>query len=213
MNLDLYGSPISRTGWYNVGANANNGGYRVTMASGVIAAGISAGNPVCSARWTHASKRFILQRLRATATILTGPTTAQEFGLAAYIARGFNVADSGQTAINMTGNVGKKRTANAGSQFGASGIRIASTGAITAGTRTLDAQSFAQTSIWQLAAAATTPNQSITLDAFYEDMPRAYPFVLAQNEGIVIANTVTTAVMTYRLFVDMEWMEVDQIEV
>jgi hypothetical protein len=104
----------------------------------------------------------------------------------------------------MTGNNGKKRSTMASSGVGA--IRIAATAALSAGTKTLDAQGIAT-------VGGSTQGSSIAgdklvapgIDLFRYDGCNQPP-VLGANEGLVIRATVPAA-GTWSFGVTIEWSE------
>jgi len=111
----------------------------------------------------------------------------------------------------LTGNAFKKRTSHASTQAG--DIRIATTAALGGGTVTADAISLVNESQWELVGAATVPRTR--LDMAYELNDSAnHPIILGQNEGILLRNvTLTAATMVYTAIIELEWLEVDQLDV
>jgi hypothetical protein len=82
-------------------------------------------------------------------------------------------------------------------------VRIGSTGALTAGTRTLDAQAIG-TNYFYVPGVGTSLTQTDLISYDAND----YPIVLANNEGFVITNQVlmgATGVGT--AVVNVEWFE------
>lgn len=191
------------------------GAYRVSAVSGLIT-GLSAGDPVFSVRWAPvlptANARFlttlVLERLRVKWRTISGFTAAQEVGFDVFQARAFTASDSTGTAVVLTGNNQKKRTSAPTSSV--TDMRIAATGALTAGTRTLDAQPIATDDFAELAAAATVPKGRTELEVLDQDQDR-YPVVLAAKEGLVVTNRVAFgAGGTGRLIVEMDWLELQR---
>lgn len=191
------------------------GAYRVAAVSGLLtgvaAASATAGH-LFAVQWAPASKEKIqtcvLQRLRARFVTITGYTAAQEIGIDVVVARAFTVAGSGGTALTLTTNNAKKRTAFPTSLM--ADMRIGTTGALTAGTQTLDAQPLAQGVGSELAAAATVQKGVAELYLSTEDLDR-YPVVLMPQEGLIVRNTIAQgAAGTGRLVVEMDWLEVQR---
>jgi hypothetical protein len=199
------------------------GAYRVAAVSGLIT-GVAKDATVFSMRWNPATtpysegmvKLCAIQRLRAKWRTVSGFTAAQEVGLAAFVARSFSANDSGGTAVTLTGPNQEKRVGVA-APTGVNGrgmpasqmtnMQIANTGAMTAGTRTLDAQPFAQDVFAELAAAATVPKGRFDVEFGNTDQP-GFPIILSANEGVVITNTVAMgAGGTARLIVEVDWLE------
>jgi hypothetical protein len=116
-------------------------------------------------------------------------------------------SDSGGTALApLAGNTNKHRTKFDSSQV--TDIRIASTGTLTAGTRTLDTNPLARVDAWIGATTAgvgtTLPNTNLV---FYNI--NDYPIVLENNAGFVITNILASVVMVFRMTVNIEWFETD----
>jgi hypothetical protein len=87
-----------------------------------------------------------------------------------------------------------------------SDIRIASTGALTAGTRTLDTDPLAAITVG-IGATANVIYIPPTTDLFVA-YPGDHPLVCAQNEGFIIQATVP-ATGTWCFGVQVEWDEID----
>lgn len=188
------------------------GAYRVSAVSGLIT-GLNAGDPVFSMRWAPALPTtnarslttFVLERLRVKWRTISGFTAAQEVTLDTFVARAFTANDTGGTAVTLTTNNAKKRTSFPTSVV--TDMRISATGALTAGTRTLDANPIATDGFAELAAAATVPKGRFDLEVLDQDQDR-FPLVLMPKEGLVITNRVALgAGGTGRLIVEMDWLE------
>lgn len=182
------------------------GGYRISALSGVIAATLAANSPLFSFRWGDATRKAVIHSISAGIIVDGTITTAVAMILEAMFARSFTVADTGGTALTLTGNNGKEETA-----FGttlASDIRMATTGTLTAGTRTLDTQGFGIV----VGGSGTTAGAltAIPVQPLYNPVPGVeHPIVLTQNEGFIIKNSVAgPATGTFRLAVAVAWSEV-----
>lgn len=191
------------------------GAYRVAAVSGLLtgvaAASATAGH-IFAARWSPAAtsklQRAVIQRLRARWFTIAGFTSAQEVGLSLSILRGYTASHAGGTAVTLTGDNGKKRQSLPTSAM--ADMRIGTTGALTAGTHTFDAQPIGQASFAELAAAATVPTGAFDLFLSTEDLDR-YPIVLAKDEGIALRNTVSMgAGGTARVVVEIDWLELER---
>lgn len=193
--------PIEQLGTYIVGARS--GAYT----------GAGANTPVFSMRFVAggagAAQIAIIQRVTINWVLTTAFTTAQEIAFGLIVARSFTVSDSGGTQIVVSGNNQKNRTSAQTSQLATSGdIRISSTAALTAGTRTLDSQSMAVANGWAGSTLLTTGSIPLQQVVLYENFPGDTPIILQSNEGIVINNLVAlgaTGVMT--LAINVEWTE------
>jgi hypothetical protein len=166
----------------------SNGIYSIGNSNGATAmsAGLAAGSPIFSLRWTHATKLALIKRF--TLSMGAGATAfaagAAQFHL--FVARSFTGSDTGGTSILPSGNQNKLRTATmAATQIG--DARISATVTLTAGTRTLDANPIASV-VAGVPATAGTP--ILAPFAMFDQRPGEHPLVLAQNEGIVLQATV-----------------------
>ena len=195
-----------------------DGGYSLCAVSGAltgVAAGTATAGHLWVARWAptigvgnYAPQFALLQRLRARWFTILGFTAAQQIGIELFQLRSFTANYSGGTAQTLTTPNQKSRTNMPASAF--ADIRIGTTGALTAGTQTLDAQPIRRTAFAELAAAATVPKGQMELFLSREDLER-YPIVLAANEGLMIRNTVLMgAGGTAELDVEMDWLEVQR---
>lgn len=189
------------------------GHYRVAAATG-LTTGLAAGNPIFSARWGGVTPmRPLILRLEVFGALITPFTAAQEVSAAAFIARGFTAADTGGTPLTLSGT-------NAGVQNSLADvpptctINVATTGTLTAGTRTLDANPFLYIAGAQTLAAANAGSLSI-YDEFHVQSDQEFPFNLqnaqalaANAEGIVVTvPTAQGAGGTVRYVIEMEWLE------
>jgi hypothetical protein len=177
------------------------GAYQLSLASGALTT-VAAAGPVFSFRYAPGTSTVcVVKRVSVGFVATTAFGSAQQMGFGIYAARSFSGSDSGGNAATLTGNNNKYRTSLA--TTGVTDIRIGSTAALTAGTRTLDSQSLGTTYFW-VPAAGTSLAQTDLISYDAND----YPFVLAPNEGFVIANQVlmgATGVGT--LVVNVEWFE------
>lgn len=182
------------------------GAYRMSALSGSIAATLSANSPLFSFRWSDATRKCVLNSINVGIVVDGTITAAVAMALEAVMARAFSASDSGGTALTLTGNNGKEETSMATTLLG--DARIATTGALTPGTRTLDTQGFGIA----VGASGTTAGTLIALPKIplYLPVPGVeHPIVLAQNEGFIIRNIPTgPATGTFRLAVELAWSEV-----
>jgi len=186
------------------------GAYRLAAFSGLtttIAAGTASAGHVFSLRWTDATRFLVLKHLKVAMTVVTGFTAAQELAFEAFIARGYTATHTGGTAITLGGNNQKRRTSMGTSLVTtAASARIASTTALAGSTFTLDANPFMHGSVKTLAAAATV--QDARLENVMDFGGNDHPFVLSQDEGIVVRNTILLgAAGTVRWSIECGWDE------
>jgi len=184
------------------------GQYRLSLLTGTMAAGLAASSQIFQARWTSTPQLAIVWGLSMDGFF--GGTSAFTAGFALFnltIARVWTVDGSGGTSATLTGNNQKLRTSMGTTLMGA--IRIASTGALGAGTSTLDGQAEGQiaVSIGTVASVNYFGQVGLYGASSLEDGGNPAPIVLAQNEGIVVRASVP-ATGTWRTGVTMAWSEV-----
>lgn len=192
------------------------GAYRLAMQTGTIAASLAKDSEVFQFRYvTAASRVCIVHGIAVSAIMITPPAVGVvgiPMGLYGNVARAWTAAGSGGSRATMTGNNQKLRTAHATSEV--NDIGIATTAALTAGTKTFDAQGFGSVlgSIYFDLAAGDVGGQLIPktnlLGEFIGGM--AFPMVLANQEGFAIRSALAMpATMTWQVSVDVLWSEVD----
>lgn len=180
------------------------GSYGIASTTGVMAAGLAANSEVFNLRWTDATRLCAITSVHCSGGGSIVAFTAGVTQLQLFVARSWTTNGSGATsaAATMTGNNQKLRTSMGTSLVGE--IRVSTTGAITAGTKTLDAQPLGSITSSVTATAGTPLWPAAHL---YElDENDQHPIILAQNEGIVIRATVP-ATGTWTASFDVTWME------
>lgn len=183
------------------------GSYQVSASSGAIATP-AANAPLFSLRWAPATSTNLcmIRRLEVGVFVATAVTTSQQVSVAMQVARSFTVADSGGTAISFAAaNTNKLRTSMPPTAFSGGGdMRISSTAALTAGTRTLDTNLMGTAIGTSGTAVGTTV---ISMTPVFQQQTGDYPLILAANEGLIIANNVALATGAITLVVNLEWFE------
>jgi hypothetical protein len=173
------------------------------MQSGVIGAGASANSPVFSLRYTG-SQLLLVRRVRVSVSNIATAFAAGVARLDLFAARAFSASDTSGTAATLTGNNGKLRTSMTAAP-GIGDLRIANTGVLSAGTRTLDSDALASIAAGVVATAGigiVPPNTPL-----FDARPGEHPIALVNNEGIVIQATVP-ATGTWALAVSVDGDEV-----
>jgi hypothetical protein len=167
----------------------------------------AANGTLFSFRWGDATRLCVIQKLRLAVLQTAAQTATQGLRYQAFFARSFTASDSVGTAITLTGNSMKKRTSHATSLV--TDIRKSAVAAgLTAGTRTLDAEPFLEIGHVHTITNVNPAVSEKQLDTDAGD--GVHPFVLAQNEGVIIRGptTVFGAAGTADLLVEMAWAEV-----
>ena len=179
-----------------------------------MVAGLAAAAPIFSLRWTSTASRMIIQSINLDFYTSTAFTTVQAIGNSLYFARAYTVTDTGGTAITTTQandqaldtkQIGVGGTAQSLLFAGNGDMRIATTGTLTAGTRTLDDQALYT---W-LASSGTIGVASNNPDVYFGYQDATNPLTIRANEGIVITNDLllgATGVVIWTI--GLEWTEV-----
>ena len=185
------------------GNYALRGSYRCAPSTGavtVIAAKTATAGHIFSMRNEDSAIRIFVKRVAARFILNTAYTTPQETGCGLWIARSYTASHGGGTAIDAGTTIthsGKLMTALTTSALDTAGlVRVASTTALTGSSYTLDAQPLATLSAWTPGLGDTVPlvtsayggGYGVLFDA--DTSAHKVPIVLAQDEGIVIANTI-----------------------
>lgn len=192
----------------------SGGWYRLSAQSGTIGAALAASSEVFQFRFVSGSmSHAVIYKVVVQAG---GPvavaTAGGPIGFELVPARSWTVAGSGGTRLSVAGNNAKLRTSYPTSQVADAGI--ATTGALTAGTKTLDtlAQGNILAGVGTGAVTTYQGAQSLIprtnlLDA---DGEGQCPLTLAGNEGFVIRTThAGPAALTYVVGVTIVWAEVN----
>jgi len=177
--------------------------YIITGASGALTT-VAADAAVWSMQWTSASLIAVVKRVSIALGVTTAYGTAQTTAYGLYFARSFTVADSGGTALTLTTNNGKMDTNFPTTAVG--GLRISTTGALTDGTRTLDAQPNDVVTF-----GTTALGFAFNWDFQFGGTEEKSQLILRQNEGLVLNNLILMgATGVVKLYVTVEWAEVDK---
>lgn len=175
------------------------GYYSIAGASGALT-GVAAAGPVFSFRNTG-SNLMLVRRVSVGFIVTTAFTAAQGLDYQLFRANSFTASDTGGTALFTAGQ--NKHRNSFTNITSAPDVRIASTAALTAGTRTLETVAMGFAGGGATALGATMPAGDIL-----EQDSGDYPLVLAQNEGLVIANGIAMgAAGVIRLRVNIEFAE------
>lgn len=184
------------------------GHYRLAATSGLlttIAAGSASAGHLFAFR-NAGSNLAIITSLIVKWRTIAGFTAAQEMALKTFLLSAYSASHSGGTDIPLTTPQFKKRQSYPVTTVASA--RIGTTGALTAGTHTLNTNEFLSDSFAELAAAATVPKGQMTM-TFRAVESNEHGLVMANNEGFIVRNEVLMgAGGTGRLIVEMDWFEV-----
>lgn len=190
----------------------SGGFYRVGATSGTMAAALAANSEIFQFRYvTAASRLAAIYKVSISAGANVAATAAGLVTLRMAAARSWTAAGSGGTRLTLTGDNVNLRTSMATSEVNAAGI--STTGALTAGTKTLDTTDLAAittgigTGALTVAADFTIIPQTALFDA---DGEGQHPLILANQEGFVIRNGANAwpATMTWGFSVNVLWAEI-----
>ena len=173
--LRVTNRPIEALGFYSIGVATSTYG------------GLLANDPIFSMRWGTANRFFILLRFNIHVIVTTTASTPGVVDRRLVVARNFTASDSGQTAVTLTGNSFKLRTSYPSTLI--TDMRVSGGGAITAGTRTLDANGIGLVQAEMGTTALTAGLEERVIDPY--DLFNAVtasqpPLVLQQNEGLIV---------------------------
>jgi hypothetical protein len=188
------------------------GSYSLGAVTGVLPADLAANSEFVQYRLADASPVCVLRSVIISACV---STTFFAAGVPVQIdmkvARGWSADGSGGTAIAFsTANTNKKRTDFPLSLLSDTGVRVATTAALGAGTKTLDTNALAF-----LAApgpiTASLNGQIIAPGTYLWQRNTAdeYPVVFETNEGFVIRSVAVPATGTWTAAVQVEWAEIE----
>ena len=174
------------------------GSYRINVSTGsvtTVAARTTTAGHLFAFRWADTSgAHCYVRKISARFTLTTAYGTAQETGCDLIVARSYTASHSGGTAVDTGSTItgtGKLLSHMPTSLMGTAGlVNVANTGALTAGTQTLDANPLACTSGWSSAIGAQVVDVDGGGRLLYDARRDESPLVLAQDEGFVIRNLI-----------------------
>ena len=189
--------------------HGSNGHYAWGGFTGILPAAIAANSEIFQFR-NAAATLCLIQRVKISACV---STTFFAAGVPVQIdlirSTSWSVAGTGGTAVAPAALL-RKRNTFANSVIASGDMRIATTAALGAGTKTLDTYALA-------AIAAPGPitaslnGQIIAPDTTLFESPISdghYPLTLAQNEGFSIRAVAVPGTGTWTATVAVEWIEV-----
>jgi hypothetical protein len=166
--------PSEVLGWFSLGVPTGN------------LTGVAVNGAIFSLR-NIGTNPLIIRRVGLNLVTTTGFTAAQELRFALNIQRAFTASDSGGTQVAFTGSSNKHRTSLG--TLTSVDCRIATTSALTAGTKTSDVNDLTIVQAYAAAAAVGVTVPSSMNNLLSHDAGD-YPIILVQNEGINIFNRI-----------------------
>ena len=180
--------------------------YHHAAVSGIMAAALAADSEIYQFRWTSTTHRAVISAVHFSAANNGTAFAAGSSVFRARAARAWTVAGTGGTVVTPADHSNKNHVAMATARV--TEIRVASTAALGAGTKTLDAQNVAAlvSGVTVSAGAVIAPIQDML------SPHTTYPLILSADEGFVIHATVP-ATGTWKFHVEVEWFEIpiDQV--
>lgn len=185
--------------------------YRYSGFTGTIGAALAANSELFQFRFLSGTKTFALVHkvMFDGLGIIAVATATGPLGFQLTPARAWTAAGSGGTRIVTSGDNLQMETAIGNSQV--NDIGISTTGALTAGTKTLDANSQGQ-AIGGVGTAAVTaygPTSIVMPQPLFDTAEHGMPMVFANQEGFVIRTThAGPTALTYTAGFTVMWSEV-----
>lgn len=177
--------------------------------TGILPAALAANSEIFQFRWTHATNLAVIRKVRFSASVTT---TFFAAGVPVQIdlfkSTAWTVAGTGGTGITPAALL-KRRSSMASTAVAAGDMRIATTAALGAGTKT--AETLALSSV--LAGGPITASLNGTIIAPGTILWQAevgdgeHPLVLAQNEGFSIRSVAVPATGTWMAAINIDWAE------
>jgi len=185
------------------------GHYRICMVSGTMAAALAANSDIFLFRWGDTTRLAVVYEVVISAGANVAASAAAITSLELFFARTFTASGTGGTPATLSGNNQKMRT-SMGTTL-ATDIRCATTTALGAGTKTLDAQSLSGVAvgIWTGALTTGLSGQFVPRTPLIDvDGGFKHPIVFAQDEGFAIRNGIIfPAALTWNFAVSVAWLE------
>lgn len=183
--------------------------YRYSGFTGTIAAATAADTELFHFRFVSGTKSFAIVRkiIYDGMGIVAVGTALGQIGFKVVPARAWTAAGSGGTTISTAGDNLNMETAAPASQV--NNLSIATTAALTAGTKTKDANAIGQVVMSTGTGAVTTYQLLPSGQALLDASGGGQPLVLANQEGFVIQTThVGATALTYQVGFTVDWVEV-----
>jgi hypothetical protein len=185
------------------------GAYSLGVATGILPAALGANSEIFQFRYVG-TKLVVVRRVLLSAVV---STTFFDAGVPVQVelraARAWSADGTGGTAIVFsTANTNKKRTGFALSGLSDTGVRIATTAALGAGTKTLDTNPLAIL-VAPGPITASLDGTIIRPGTPLWDRPASdeHPLVLGPSEGLVVRSVAVPATGTWTAAVTIEWAE------
>lgn len=180
----------------------SQGNFRVAGMSGLYTAAGGASD-IVSFRWGSTTRDCVIWAIDWSWWVQTGFTAGQIVDHSLFRAKNFTASPSGGTNLVPAAGGNKNKSSHDNSVLTA--FQIATTGALTTGTRTLDSLPIAYRSYW-----APTTTEGVVLPAIGTILePDFGAMYLTANEGFVIQSTTAMGAAGVIVFeVNAAWSEI-----
>lgn len=186
------------------------GAYSYGGSTGILPAALGANSEIFQFRWADATRFAVIRKIIISASVTTTMFAA---GVPVEIdlvkSTGWSVAGTGGTGLTLAALL-RRRASMGNSLLVAGDVRIATTAALGAGTKTLETLSLSSL----VAAGPITASlngaiiQPGTILWQAEVGDGEHPLVLAANEGFSIRSVAVPATGTWRAAITVDWAEV-----
>ena len=185
------------------------GHYSIGVATGILPAALTANSEIFQFRWADATRICLINEVRISACV---STTFFAAGVPVQVdmikSTGWSVAGTGGTGINPAATM-KKRTSMGSSLVASGDMRIATTAALGAGTKSLEANSLAQMMAPGPITASLNGQIIAAGTVLFQEVPGAeHPLALVQNEGFSVRSVAVPATGTWSATIQVDWTEV-----
>jgi hypothetical protein len=178
--------------------------------SGILPAALAANSEIFQFRWADATRLAVIHAIKISACV---STTFFAAGVPVQIdlikSTAWTVAGTLGTGITPAATL-KTRTSMGSALLAAGDMRISTTAALGAGTKTLEANSLR--SIVAPGPITASLNGQIIPPGTYifnaDPESGEHPIVLVQNEGLSIRSVAVPATGTWQVAIDIRWAEV-----
>jgi hypothetical protein len=175
--------------YLGTGATPPGGHYLVALATGATA-GLTANQAILTWRWSDASHLLVLLNCKVSANVNTAYDAAQMIDAALWVNRSWSTAPSGGTTVVFKPNENQVRDVGGSmaplQSFGST-CQVATTGALTTGTRVKDTYPIGYAQFNNSNALGNSAEVDIYNTVYGLD----HPLMLGSNQGIEV--TVPTA--------------------
>src|SRR5882757_3768052 len=189
--------------------HTTRGNFSIGLLTGILPAALAANSEIVQFRWAQPDVLALIHRIRISAGV---STTFFAAGVPVQIdlvkATAWTVQGTLGTAITPAATL-HHRTAQLDTLVAAGDIRVSTTAALGAGTKTLEANSLAALIApgpitLSLNGQIIAPN-TVLFEATYGD--GEYPLTLQQNEGFVIRSVAVPGTGTWSAAIAIDWCE------